>query len=287
MPRSSFFAPTAVFVALIAAIAGLALWNGRRVPLPVIEFALPSESALQPYQTPRVPDRIVYPYSVVPGGIADPAAAAEAAIDPVVRQHYAGFELKRANMVDNPAPLFAHVSYRRGDRIFWTRNKVRIPRGERLLTDGAHLIRARCGNRIADLPRGDVEPVAEAVADRVLDDPILEQESAAEPIPPEALSIPFSLSLALDPPPVLHVDNWTSLAFQANVPPGLHWVPSILPAYGPVIGGVTIVPNEILPPGESRPQSERDPSTEVPEPATPLLIGSGLLAGFLLYRRRA
>jgi hypothetical protein len=55
------------------------------------------------------------------------------------------------------------MSYRVGDRVYWTKEKVTLPQGEALLTDGRSLIRARCGNCISDTPQGptsDAEPDA-------------------------------------------------------------------------------------------------------------------------------
>ena len=56
---------------------------------------------------------------------------------------------------------FVHVSYRQGDQIFWTNNKVLLRQGETILTDGTTRIRARCGNCISEqplLPTSDSEP---------------------------------------------------------------------------------------------------------------------------------
>jgi hypothetical protein len=46
----------------------------------------------------------------------------------------------------------AYVSYRMGDRIYWTRKKLLIPEGELVLTDGVHFARTRCGNRLSLTP---------------------------------------------------------------------------------------------------------------------------------------
>ena len=46
----------------------------------------------------------------------------------------------------------AYVSYRKNNSIFATRKQLRIPKGELVLTDGTHLARARCGNRLSDTP---------------------------------------------------------------------------------------------------------------------------------------
>ena len=98
--------------------------------------------------------RTVYQYSVVPGGVYDRAEAATAVVrDRVVAVHYQGFDVGRATPVRNGRELRAFVSYRRGDHVYWTSRQVRVPAGELLLSDGAEMVRARCGNRVSDRPR--------------------------------------------------------------------------------------------------------------------------------------
>jgi hypothetical protein len=46
-----------------------------------------------------------------------------------------------------------------GARVFWTANRVWLREGEPLLTDGRRHIRARCGNRISDVPLQPVSPL--------------------------------------------------------------------------------------------------------------------------------
>ena len=48
-----------------------------------------------------------------------------------------------------PRDRDVYMSYRIGQRDFWTKQKVRLREGETILTDGVHHIRARCGNCIA------------------------------------------------------------------------------------------------------------------------------------------
>jgi hypothetical protein len=93
----------------------------------------------------------VYRHSVIPGGVHGAAElASKLARDPVASIHYANFNVARASLVRLAKARLVHVSYRIGDKIYWTKNKVRLAPGEELLTDGAHLVRTRCGNRIAD-----------------------------------------------------------------------------------------------------------------------------------------
>jgi hypothetical protein len=95
-----------------------------------------------------------YPYSVIRGGAYSPAELQYAnQTDAVVRAHYATFNLKLAHIVQVTDDRFQYASYRIKDRIYWTHRKLRIHKGEYLLTDGATFARTRCGNRLSDTPQ--------------------------------------------------------------------------------------------------------------------------------------
>ena len=96
---------------------------------------------------------VVYPYSIVPGGV-DSVAALKAAIerDPVVAAHYRDFDIDHARVERLETPRVAHVSYRIGNGVFWTRKQLVLPAGERVITDGTHIARTRCGNQLAATP---------------------------------------------------------------------------------------------------------------------------------------
>jgi hypothetical protein len=97
--------------------------------------------------------RAVFPYSVVPGGV-DSVDELRSAIagDPIVAHHYSGFDLSKARVERLAAPRFAHVSYRLGARVYWTRRPLVLPAGERVITDGKMIARTRCGNQVAAEP---------------------------------------------------------------------------------------------------------------------------------------
>jgi hypothetical protein len=116
----------------------------------------------------------VYPYSVVAGGVFDREALHSAVSeDAVLAKHYEDFDVRAAHVIQLEAPRFVYVSYRRGNQIFWTRNKVKIPSGESLLSDGHSLARTRCGNRLSEEPRFPTSPT-EPTHD-VMDDPVSQQ----------------------------------------------------------------------------------------------------------------
>ena len=164
------------------------------------------------------PHRSIYPYSVIRGG-AYSAGELEAALrtDPVVAAHYAVFDRTRIHLIakepDQPASVY--VSYRRGNRIYWTRRKVQLAAEETLLTDGVHLARARCGNRISLTPP-DAAQAGEPDVD--LDVPELPPAARAdEPagVPPDVLSLPL-LVHEIFPAPLL---DWLP-GGSAGAPPG-------------------------------------------------------------------
>ena len=97
--------------------------------------------------------RPVYRYSVVPGGTHSPDELRTAIRrDAVVAAHYAGLDQSRLRMEVVPSDRYVHVSYRKGDRVFWTTKKVLLRKGETILTDGTTEIRTRCGNCISGQP---------------------------------------------------------------------------------------------------------------------------------------
>jgi hypothetical protein len=131
--------------------------------------------------------RAVYPYSVIPGG-AFSYEEVESAIrsDPVTAAHYAGFDRAHFKMAAADAGRKVYVSFRLGDRIFWTRNAVSLKPGEILLSDGVREARARCGNQISDAPRQPVSDkiLSEEVLDAPEDEPMTSRALSQERTPP-------------------------------------------------------------------------------------------------------
>jgi hypothetical protein len=140
----------------------------ERVRKPLPEMMLTAApSALAPAAAVTKPLKLVYRNSVIPGGVHSAAELAAAVQrDPAVAAHYADFNVAAAHLVLVEQSRLVHVSYRIGDKIYWTKKKVRLALGENLLSDGKHLVRTRCGNRIADEPEGPVldnEPAPEVL----------------------------------------------------------------------------------------------------------------------------
>lgn len=254
---------------------------------------LPGSSAL--------PERKLYPYSVIPGGVENQQDLANAVDhDPVVAQHYAGFDVPRAHVIHLDRNLAVYVSYRMGERIFWTTKRLRIPEGETLITDGVHEARTRCGNRLSEIPMTPTSPSQPPVtAMNTPARPVFTADGGwARPEFAPPLRLPFAPigglpfptfapapGSGLGPivPPIFPVVGGAGpVPFTPTSPTGPTTLPSppVVPLPGtPVTGG----PGPITPtPGGPGPVS-------TPEPSTLLLLGAGLLilaAGGKLFSLR-
>ncbi|MGH9356193.1 MAG: hypothetical protein ACRD10_08700 [Terriglobia bacterium] len=97
---------------------------------------------------------VVYPYSIVAGGIHSQQELRQAiGSDPVAAGQYASFNLAKTRVAALRHDEYAYVSFRVGDDVYWTRGKVKLRKGEMLITDGKNFGRARCGNRLSKTAR--------------------------------------------------------------------------------------------------------------------------------------
>lgn len=116
-----------------------------------LELASPATSAPEA--------RKFYPYSVVPGGVRNPDELREAAErDRVVGEHYAGFDFQKAHVLSVPKDRLVYLSYRIGDKVYWTTRQVSLHKGEKLISDGHITARTRCGNQVSELPQKLASP---------------------------------------------------------------------------------------------------------------------------------
>jgi hypothetical protein len=194
-------------------------------------------------------ERLVYFYSVIPGGVASAQKLQEALLhDPVAAAHYADFHIKSAYVVRLARDRKVHVSYRLGDQIFWTKKEVTLHAGEALVSDGEHLARTRCGNRIAAVPDGPTSPAEPPV--EVIDRPVF-------PLPPAITTdaIPAGPIWSDHSTPVLLAYGGVPTArVPAGGPP---YVPTV-----PVGGGCCGVPGSPTQGGSQTPQ----PPASLPQP---------------------
>jgi hypothetical protein len=210
----------------------------------------------------------MFPYSVVNGGVHSVQELRSAIRrDPVVAKHYSNFKLDRARVVEAKADRNFHVSYRIGDEIFWTKKRLKVAKGERLITDGANFTRTRCANVLSEVPQGKTsldEPTPE-----VLDTPTLPASDPTPFIPPVIIAgDPLDPGAPMLPP-------WDPTPF----------IPPVVIPGGPLGPGAPTLPpwapTPFIPPG---PGPGPNP-VPVPEPTTLLLLGSGL-AGLWGFRKK-
>lgn len=163
--------------------AGCALMYAMASPAPVTAPVAPvpalASAGTAPAETLKPGQRRVYPYSIVPGGVADARELGRVIReDKVVAAHYAEFDLAKAREKTVTVPRAVHVSYRKGDKVYWTAKKVMLAEGETLLSDGTHEARARCANQISDTPRLPVEAHGPSVEE--LDSSVVGNDAAHE-----------------------------------------------------------------------------------------------------------
>jgi hypothetical protein len=229
-------------------------------------------------ETPSTSGRVIYPYSVVPGGVRTPAELKTVSEhDSAVREHYSQFDFRKARVVTVHEPRLVYLSYRIGDKIYWTAKKVSLHKGEQLITDGTITARMRCGNRVASLPQKysfSREPSA-----AMFDQPIGPGSSTEVPFPKDFHS-------ALESRP--NSTGWG----PAALPPGA----AAAGGLSPLGSGYLPIGSPVAPPvrtcgktgnGSCGSVTGLGPSPQslpVPEPGTDELICAEILAAIVAWR---
>jgi hypothetical protein len=227
----------------------------------------------------QIENRPAYPYSVVSGGVRDVHELKWAAEhDPVVASHYAGFDYDHARVVRLVLARTAYISYRIGNKVYWTRHRVSLKKGETLITDGKITARSRCGNRVEEVPQqatSSLEPPAIK-----FEEPLLPSMGTAV----TTLPIPFESALNRPGLPGLGPELPLSLVdpFENGV-----WVPINPPPIPTSVCGIGNKPTKVVAGGK---KGKKNPcgvvGGEVPEPGTWLLIASGLAAMYCKTRSK-
>jgi hypothetical protein len=249
--------------------------------------------------TPQVPAlvrslRPAYPFSVIPGGVySRDELSAQAAHDELIRKHYSDFRMKSAHLAVLQEDRMAYVSYRKNNSIFWTRKQLRIPKGELVLTDGTHLTRARCGNRLSDT---SVEPTSaqEDPTPDLMMGPLttasLRDTRLAFVPPPESgsgITIPPNVFLTAgetSPTSPYRITSTSGLMPPTAEVPPITVLPVLLPSGSP--GLTSGVPTAVIQPFRT-PLPNVPVVSAVPEPANLVIAGLALVAGtYSLWQRR-
>ncbi|MDP9159350.1 MAG: PEP-CTERM sorting domain-containing protein [Acidobacteriota bacterium] len=246
----------------------------------------------------KAPVHIVYPYSVVAGGVLTPdelRAASER--DPLVALHYAGFDFRNARVIRLKHPRLVYLSYRHKEKIFWTKRQVKLCAGEQVLTDGKIVARTRCANRVSATPQAAISAEEPAAAE--MERPLASGGTAlGTPFP-----VKFESALLRQRP------DW----FDPADPPTSAW------GYGPFAGNyypITFPPplpggGGVCQPQKSKKNAELEsvaqsegslkpkraactpgtpgpppgPPATIPEPDTFILFGSGIAGIYLCHRK--
>jgi hypothetical protein len=228
--------------------------------------------------------RPVYPYSVVAGGIENARELKWIAEhDPVVAAHYAGFDYDRAREVQLVLARSVYVSYRIGNRVYWTRRRVKLHKGEKLITDGKMTARARCANRVEELPQKVMSSSEPPVAK--FEEPVGPSQGTAVQSPP----VPFESAL-LTRPGAPGAEPTAPLTLYNPISGG-GWTPLFPP---PISGGSACPPakkgdkeaNAVSGDKKKGGPCSGPPPESVPEPASWLLMASGIAGIYWSARRK-
>jgi hypothetical protein len=253
---------------------------GKAFPIsPLPNFSLTEHS-------PEKIDRVFYPYSVIPGGVRSSDELQRALkYDQTAATHYRGFNALRAQVIQLDQARDFYVSYRVGDRIYWTKRTMRLGKGEQVITDGDHFARVRCGNRLSAAPEEPTsaqEPAPESM--EAGDGPLLIAQNSL-PVELPILAQPDAEFVGAKPeigpigsltfPPTGFIP-FVTVPGNPIIPSG-PGVPPIFPHVPHTIGGPPPTP---LTPGP--------PPVVTPEPSPLILLLTGVGAlGLLRFRRTA
>jgi hypothetical protein len=231
--------------------------------------------------------RKVYPYSIVAGGAATLEEAKLAMHRSDVRANYTNVDFAKLREVKLTTNLSGYVSYRYGEKIYWTAKKLTLRAGETVFTDGVHTVRGRCLNCYSAFPMLPIRPnePTEKLLDVPVDVPVfaykfplLPVETPELPAPPEELTptVPILPATPLIPPPG-----------------GGPWfpIPPIIPIIPPIHHhpGSPVTPAGPVPPGPPGPPGPPTPPVVVtPEPNFAWFLVAGFIALVLTHglRRR-
>jgi hypothetical protein len=177
----------------------------------------------------------------------------------------------------------AYVSYRIGNHVYWTRRRIKLHKGEKVITDGKMTARARCANRVEEVPQQATSSSEPPVAR--FEEPVRPSEGTAVQNPPQAFQSALMNRPAMPgmgPMPPLSVfnpfegSNWTPIA-----PPPLPTGGVCGP--GKKKGEVEIATGAD---GKKKVVPCTGPPPAVPEPGTWLLVASGLAGMYWQARRK-
>jgi hypothetical protein len=272
-----------VLFGLLSVTAGLLVpvLASRKLPwrpaLPVAKRLAPGTTVF--YETTMVAGQVkrkVYPYSIVPGGADDLNQAKRFMADPAIQVHYASIAIAQLRQERLTTNLTGYVSYRWGEKIYWTAKQITLRAGETVFTDGTHIVRARCLNSYSAVPMQPIRPhePSEKVLDMPTEMPMTVYSFPRLPVlAPELPVPPGELTPTVPVLPVV-------LAPPAGKTPGGIWFP-LIPIIPPIHRHPGSPPSGPLPPPPVIP-----PVAVIPEPRYGWLLIAGFAAIIAIRLRR-
>ena len=273
--RAALFLLPAVLLVTFFSIRAFRHSSHEESPTQVSSLSANWQTSLD-LSTKSLSQRPIFPYSIVPGGVRD-AHELQSAVagDSVVARHYSDFRIIQAHTLRLNRPLEMYVSYRKNNQVYWTKNRMLIPAGETLISDGENLARVRCANRLSPIaakPVAASEPTTEELSDPTFVPPLL-----AQLLPGEGSEFfPSGPNGGIPPSPL-----------AANSPGGTSNTPGS-PVLPPILGpGVPpLVPNTPVGPPPNNPAPPPPVSTPEPSSFWMLATGVALAALFTVFLRR-
>jgi hypothetical protein len=233
---------------------------------------------------------LVFSYLIF-GGVESPEELAEARrTDPVVAANFADFGI-HTTITHLKEDMFVYVAYRIGDKVYYTKKKHKVCKGEEVITDGKNYARTRCANRMTKMFKAP---------NIVFNEPKPPELDLIEP-PEPSLEIPPDPLLRTTYFPVLPSPYTPIVPSQTGANTGVKPITSptgassevILPQIPPVSG---IAPALLLPPRSSStppgtpvtPVTPTPPVTLTPEPGAfgALVIGGSALVWLRRRQKR-
>ena len=271
-PRRSYARTKFLVLLLFAATAAITWQFAREQPvsslskpspnrLPEIQGDKSSPASRAGYSLATRAVRPTYLYSIIPGGVESAEELRQVVErDPVAAKHFQGFDYQHAHLVEVSGKQSMYVAYRKGDKVYWTRKKLALHPGEKLISDGKITARTRCGNRVAVAPLGPPAAMDPLISD--FDQPLFSNEMVTSEAQPRIEAYAAALP---SPAPI------TANSLQ------------------PTHGGRRFIPLLFIPLGGlgglGGGSSSHTPLAVAPEPGTLVLLSSGLVGVFWKARK--
>jgi hypothetical protein len=242
---------------------------------------------------PSIGSRPEYKHAVVRSGVYSSEEAKSAVrTDAAVRSHYSDINVAKLRL-DHSSGGAMYVSYRKDNRVYWTSKPVRLLKGEPVVTDGIHFVRARCGNRLSETPQKPTETTGTGRQFTTPMEEELEQSLSriqSEVVVPTALDLPPSgyVAYSSQPDGLLASRSRTGLDGTENLRAGVS-----SSAAGLMVGGLgypseksrVFEPVTRLTITDELPNRGQEIPNETPEPSTFVTACAAVLV--IIHRRHA